>query len=384
MQNDIDAGVEAFRKGDAKNAFAILKNADAVSPLTGEALLVLAYAARRLEEYKTALEVIDRFLEKHPTHPDATLIKADCFKALGKPRFAAGFYRAFIGAVQKLQSTPAHLQPEIARAQQEIQNAAAAYQEFLEDKISGAGFKAGDGRSRVGQAMDIMLGRKTIYTQAPAKFYFPELPQIQYYDPKDFDWVPAIVEQAGVIKDELNALVSADEEFDPYVKHNINVPKISTMGQQLLGSTDWSAYHFYADSEPQPAHMARCPKTLEILKAAPVPSISTVSPSVLFSKLTAGSHIPPHSGVCNARLICHLPLMTPEGCWLRVGNQTREWRDGEMLIFDDTIEHEAMNPTGETRIILLFDIWRPELNEDERRFVETVFDAVGSYQSDIP
>ena len=49
----------------------------------------------------------------------------------------------------------------------------------------------------------------------------------------------------------------------------------------------------------------------------------------------------------NTRLICHLPLIVPNGCWLRVGNETREWEEGKLLIFDDSIEHEAKNPSGD-------------------------------------
>jgi aspartyl/asparaginyl beta-hydroxylase (cupin superfamily) len=81
----------------------------------------------------------------------------------------------------------------------------------------------------------------------------------------------------------------------------------------------------------------------------------------------------------NGRLICHLPLIVPAGCWLRVGNETREWEEGRLLIFDDSIEHEAMNPTSELRIILLFDIWRPELSEAERRGVSAIFEAIDGY-----
>src|SRR5207248_7160597 len=95
--------------------------------------------------------------------------------------------------------------------------------------------------------------------------------------------------------------------------------------------------------------------------------IGARTPAVLFSRLEPGAHIPPHNGMLNCRLICHLPLIVPAGCWLRVGNETREWEDGKLLIFDDSIEHEARNPSGEIRIILLFDIWRPELSEAERQ-----------------
>ena len=67
----------------------------------------------------------------------------------------------------------------------------------------------------------------------------------------------------------------------------------------------------------------------------------------LFSILAAGTHIPPHHGMLNTRLIVHIPLIVPAGCRLRVGNEVREVRAGEPLIFDDTIEHEAWNDSAE-------------------------------------
>ena len=63
-----------------------------------------------------------------------------------------------------------------------------------------------------------------------------------------------------------------------------------------------------------------------------------------FPRLEPGAHIPPHSGILNCRLICHLPLIVPPGCWLRVGNETREWEEGKLMIFDDSMEHEAKEP----------------------------------------
>jgi aspartyl/asparaginyl beta-hydroxylase (cupin superfamily) len=83
----------------------------------------------------------------------------------------------------------------------------------------------------------------------------------------------------------------------------------------------------------------------------------------------------------NSRLICHLPLIVPPGCWLRVGNETREWDDGKLLIFDDSIEHEARNPSGEMRIVLIFDIWRPELSAGEREGISAIFDAIDGFRA---
>ena len=82
----------------------------------------------------------------------------------------------------------------------------------------------------------------------------------------------------------------------------------------------------------------------------------------------------------NCRLICHLPLIIPKGCWLRVGNEKREWEEGKLLMFDDSFEHEAMNPTSELRIILLFDVWRPELGPGERSAISAIFDAIDQFQ----
>jgi aspartyl/asparaginyl beta-hydroxylase (cupin superfamily) len=68
----------------------------------------------------------------------------------------------------------------------------------------------------------------------------------------------------------------------------------------------------------------------------------------------------------DSRLICHLPLIVPPGCRFRVGGEVREWEEGKLLIFDDTIEHEAWNDGPEDRVVLIFDIWRPELTEQEK------------------
>ena len=42
-------------------------------------------------------------------------------------------------------------------------------------------------------------------------------------------------------------------------------------------------------------------------------------------------------------------------------------------MFDDTIEHEAWNNSDRDRVVLIFDIWRPELSEQERREVAALF-----------
>lgn len=81
----------------------------------------------------------------------------------------------------------------------------------------------------------------------------------------------------------------------------------------------------------------------------------------------------------NTRLICHIPILTAPECTLRVGSETREWVDGVPLIFDDSIEHEARNAAQQERVVLLFEIWRPEIDKDDREAIGRIFEAIGTY-----
>ena len=53
-------------------------------------------------------------------------------------------------------------------------------------------------------------------------------------------------------------------------------------------------------------------------------------------------------------------------------------------MFDDTIEHEAWNDSGRTRVILLFDVWRPELSAEEQQLVVDLFEAIDAYNGSKP
>jgi aspartyl/asparaginyl beta-hydroxylase (cupin superfamily) len=144
----------------------------------------------------------------------------------------------------------------------------------------------------------------------------------------------------------------------------------------MADNPDWSAFYLWKDGAAVPGNAERCPRTLAALADVPFTRVRGRMPSILFSVLRPGAHIPAHHGFVNARLICHLPLVVPNGCTFRVGNETREWVEGKAWVFDDTIEHEAWNRSRETRVVLLFELWRPEITEAERRLISTLFEAV--------
>ena len=99
----------------------------------------------------------------------------------------------------------------------------------------------------------------------------------------------------------------------------------------------------------------------------------------MFSVLTPGTHILPHRGVTNTRVVCHLPLVVPEDCALVVGGETHVWREGEAVAFDDTYEHEAWNRGSRTRVVLIVDVWNPHLTAAERDALATLAGAMGEF-----
>ena len=106
------------------------------------------------------------------------------------------------------------------------------------------------------------------------------------------------------------------------------------------------------------------------------------APAVFFSELQPNTHIPPHHGATNTRLTVHLPLIVPDGCAFRVGDQTRPWVPGELFIFDDTILHEAWNRSDTRRVVLIFDIWHPMLTALERELVTRTVEGLVEFYDD--
>ena len=198
-----------------------------------------------------------------------------------------------------------------------------------------------------------------------------------FFDRADFDWVPALEAATADIRSELLALIDhRSDRFGPYVTASPDRPPPNN---PLLDKPDWGAAWLWKDGAVADGMELLCPAALAALELAPQPVIPARAPLALFSRLTPGTHIQPHHGMLNTRLICHLPLIVPDGCALRVGPETRQWREGELTIFDDSFEHEAWNRGTSDRTILLFEIWRPDINADERAQLTRIFSAIDTY-----
>jgi len=371
------AGLAALARGDAKGARALFEQAITQPGAPPSCWIGLSRSCLALGESDAALEAVDHALSLDPRDIRALLLKADLYAGRRDERTASTFYAAALRQASALQSGPSDLISDIRRAKAAMDRYARNYEAHLRARIADSGFDAERSSRRFAQSVDLVLGKKRVYLQQPSQYYFPELPQIQFYDRKDFAWAGAIEASTDDIRGELMDVLKDDSAFTPYVETVPNRPPPDD--PSMADNPNWGAYFLWKDGQPVAEHIARCPKTARAIEAAPLCRISNRAPSVLFSRLKPGTRIPPHVGYINARLICHLPLIVPEKCVFRVGNDARQWREGEMLLFDDTIEHEARNDSNKTRVVLIFDIWRPELSEEERRLVAATLEAIDSY-----
>jgi aspartate beta-hydroxylase len=208
--------------------------------------------------------------------------------------------------------------------------------------------------------------------------YFPELPAIEFFERADFPWLDAVEAMSEEIRAELLRVLVADREgLQPYIDFPASMPL--DQWKTLNRSRSWSAYFLWNQGEPNAGHLARCPLTARALENAPRCWVASRAPTAFFSILDANIRIPAHTGVTNTRLTVHLPLIVPPGCGFRVGATTRELVPGKAWVFDDTIEHEAWNPSDTPRAILIFDIWNPLLTAAERDLVQTATEVYGRY-----
>jgi aspartate beta-hydroxylase len=321
----------------------------------------------------------DALLARKPASLAGLILKGDCRLAAGDERAAASFYRAAQRRARRLDPPPPAMAAELERIAHLLARVGNNFRAHLEEWLAAAGLTGEAVGPRFAEALAILFGEKqvTLDLQRPSVFYMPGLPPLRYYEREALPWTATIEAATDTIREELRALLADEAGFKPYVEGERNRPHHNFLG--LLDDPRWSAFYLIEDGAMHAVNAARCPRTMAALADVPLCEMPGRTPSVHFSLLRPGARIPPHTGMLNTRLICHLPLIVPGNCALRVGGETRRWEDRKTLIFDDSIVHEAWNDSGDTRVILLFDIWRPELTAIERRAVAALFEAIDAY-----
>lgn len=314
---------------------------------------------------------LNRLIEAEPWSVLGNIRKADWRVRAGDDDLACYFYRRGLHLAGDRPSPPEEA-GEVRRAELSLAEAAARVRARFETRLTERGLARQQWSSRLRASLEHSANRPHCF-QDPTHHYYPGLPELEFYDPGQFAWAPAVEAATAAIREELIALLAKGrDELRPFTPNDVGVPM--GVSKALLDNRDWSVMPLCEQGWLTRDRVERCPITWQtLLRHAPLPRVAGWGPSVVFSMLKAGAHIGAHTGMFNTRLICHLPLIVPAGCRFRVGNEVREWEQGRLLIFDDTIEHEAWNDSEEERVVLIFDIWRPELSEQERFELTALF-----------
>ena len=213
--------------------------------------------------------------------------------------------------------------------------------------------------------------------QKPTFLYFPGLGAQPYIDRSALSWIEGLQARTGDITTELLALL-------PQSAGRERVFTSDELEQQNLRGLDeppsWTGYYFYRHGVRRSDNCMSCAQTVGALEQLPLVHLREHAPEVLFSVFTPGTHLLPHRGVTNTRLVGHLPLLIPEDCALRVGGEIHNWVPGKVVVFDDTYEHEAWNRGKQTRVVLIFDIWHPGLTQAERAAVTDLVGFLGDFR----
>jgi aspartate beta-hydroxylase len=376
-----------FSRGEVNNAIERLIVAHRLHPDNDVVLHQLGTARLDSGDIQGAIGDLRRCLELMPSTFVARLRLGIAFEGLGQTQDAL---IAYFGAINTAQAqgywlsdatTAPGLRDVVKRAIQFVD----AGRRSLFDGILEP-LRQRFGRSELGRVEDclaIYLGEQSALLpdsrQKPKFLYFPGIPSQPYYPRERFPWLAEFEAGTDVIRDELRAVLSQARGLESFLQTNSQQGTSDLLRSSGHQDAAWDAYFFYRHGERYSEHCARCPQTAALLDAMPLAHVREHSPETLYSVLRPGTHILPHRGVTNTRLVTHLPLIVPQDCALRVGGETHVWEEGRCVTFDDTFEHEAWNNSLETRVVLIVDSWNPDLSEAERAAVADLVGAIGDF-----
>ncbi len=350
-------------------------------PADAEPALHLGLARRMGGDLAGALAAFEAALARDPYYFMALFSKAAILEAMGRKAEAARDYANAFKIAPPAQSLPPPLAAAMARARDLVDATRTDKAAFLHRAIAQSGIVAGaKAQARIAETIDILAGVKKYYVHEPLLMTVPGLPTVAYFDRELFGWFGELEAATQMIVAELKeALRTANAQFEAYIQR----PPSSPLNQwaNLNNNRDWSTLHLWRDGQPIAAAQAVCPQTTALLKSLPMADQPGFAPTAMFSVMQPHTHIPPHTGSANSRAIVHLGLVVPGNCRFRVGNEVREWRVGEAFAFDDTIEHEAFNDSDDVRVVLIFDVWNPYLNGEDRALITALGAAMHAYNA---
>ncbi len=145
-------------------------------------------------------------------------------------------------------------------------------------------------------------------------------------------------------------------------------------GEGLRDTGRWAQFELYRQGKMTP-NCKQAPTTCALVERLPAAKGCTRG-QVKFSVMYPGTHVHAHTGPTNCRLRAHLGLSVDkadeEKLRLRVADKSVGWKEGELFIFDDSFEHEVWHEGAKPRLVLIVDLWHPDLSEERRRTLSPI------------
>ncbi|WP_409020412.1 aspartyl/asparaginyl beta-hydroxylase domain-containing protein [Brevundimonas vesicularis] len=365
---------QALARRDPRQALVLLDQADRYGR-THNSTLNRAVALRLLGDFNASLRVLDEALDMRPYDFAALLAKGAMLEKIQQPKAAVAVYRDALKIAPPRDRCPPGVLAQLDYAHRIVDRYAQDLTDFMQQRVGALrGNVSAEVLERFDEGLGIYAGTLRPPVQQPLLLNYPRLPAIPFYDRKLFPWLEDLEAATPIIQDELNSLLASNlEDFAPYIAYPKGAP-VNQWGE-LNHSSRWSSLFLWKDGQRQDRICELCPRTAQILSGLPMAEQDGFAPTAMFSALQARTHIPPHTGSSNVRLLTHLPLILPGPARFRVGNTLREWEMGKAWVFDDTIEHEAWNDATGLRVILIFDIWNPFLDDAEKTLITEMMKA---------
>lgn len=376
-------GLHALSSGRMEEATDLFRRAITADPAAPELWMNLARAHREAGDAAGEQAALDGALAIDQRHFMALVRMAELHERRGDMAQAAERWSHVLAMESSIEEHSPALELMFDHARSVVVQQRDRFGATIDGGLADirAGLAASE-RRRVDACIDHALGRRPIYANHCAGMHFPFLPAEEFFEREHFPWMAEFEAKTGVIRAELEAILAEDASaLRPYIAMPPGTPP--NKWSPLDNSLAWGALHLWKDGQRDDAACARAPQTAAAIAALPLSDLPGRTPTVFFSILRPGAHLPAHTGVSNVRTIIHLPLIVPPGCSFRVGGETRDWRVGEAWAFDDTIEHEAWNRSDQMRAILIFDVWNPYITLAERDVLRRFY-AVAAEAADAP
>jgi len=371
----------AAAAGDFARAQKLLTEAAAAPDADARLFLKLAAVSKAAGQPGAALTAVERALVQQPLDFVALVLRATLLDALGGAEAGEAWSHAL--AQRPAGELPAPMLATIEAGEKKRDEWLGAREARMKRAMAAAEDRASaEERERIERFRSNALRRTRPYHSEPTHFHYPGLVEREYHPRRLFSWLERLEAATAQIAAEFRSVMAAERaELVPYIQYADHRPLDAW--RPLNNNRDWTAIHLWQNGRVIDANARHCPATMALLETIDQPSIGGAGPNAMFSLLAPHTAIPPHVGVNNARLVCHLPLVVPPGCWFRVGAETRHWREGEAFVFDDSIEHEALNPTDQLRVVFIFDVWHPGLSAVEREAVAALIEAEAGAASPV-